>query len=242
MSDGILAVIPARGGSEAIPKKNIALLGNKPLIAWTIEAAQAVPELDRIIVSTDDPQIACIAKQYGAEAPFLRPAEIARSDSPTIEAVLHALDWLADSDRYYPHAVLLLQPTSPFRTAQDISGAVRLFWESRAPAVVSVTVCHPHPFLTFRLDANGCLESLWGKDISHIRRQDLPPVYQLNGAIYLVQTSVLRSARTFLPPGTRPLIMPPERSLDIDEPFDLQIARCIAEKELWKGQSPSQAA
>ncbi|MCS7015068.1 MAG: acylneuraminate cytidylyltransferase family protein [Gemmatales bacterium] len=235
-------MIPARGGSQAIPRKNLASLGGKPLIAWTIEVARSVRDLDKIIVSTDDNEIATIARHYGAEVPFLRPAEISRSDSPTIEAVIHALHWLAQHADYHPELVLLLQPTSPFRTADDIYAALHLMRASHAPAVVSVTMCHPHPFLTFRLDAQGILENLLGKDVSHIRRQDLPPVYQLNGAIYLVKTSTLLREKTFLPAGTRALIMPRNRSLDIDEPLDLMLARCLVEEGLWKESSTLQAA
>lgn len=242
MSEKLLTLIPARGGSQAIPRKNIALVGNKPLIAWTIEAARAVPDLDTIIVSTDDLEIAEVARRYGAQVPFLRPKELAQADSPTLEVVFHALDWLADRRDYHPDLVLLLQPTSPFRSPEDIVTALRLLRDTNAPAVVSVTECHPHPFLTFRLLPDGQLENLLGKDISHVRRQDLPTVYQLNGAVYLIRTSILRSEKTFLPAGTKAFVMPRERSLDIDEPFDLTLARCIAEQGLWKKPLLSEAA
>ncbi|GBD35445.1 CMP-N,N'-diacetyllegionaminic acid synthase [bacterium HR36] len=242
MNAKVLTLIPARGGSQAIPKKNIVPLGGKPLIAWTIEVARRTPELEIIVVSTDSAEIAAIAKQYGADVPFLRPAELARSDSPTIDAVLHALDWLAEHRDYRPEAILLLQPTSPFRSVEDIKAALRLYEESRAPAVVSVTPCHPHPYLAYRIDADGCLEPHWGKEACPARRQDLPHLYYLNGAIYLVKATVLLAEKTFLPRGTRALIMPPERSLDIDEPFDLMLARCIVEGNLWREPSRSEVA
>ncbi|MCS7166160.1 MAG: acylneuraminate cytidylyltransferase family protein [Gemmatales bacterium] len=237
-----LAIIPARGGSQGIPRKNLALLQGKPLIAWTIEAARAVPELDTIVVSTDDEEIAAVASHWGAWVPFRRPAKLAQADSSMIDVVLHALEWLAEHHNYRPDLVLLLQPTSPFRTVQDILNALELMRRVDAPAVVSVTPCQPHPFLTFKIDRQGHLEQLWQENISNVRRQDLPPVYQLNGAIYLIKTPILLQQRSFVPRGTYALVMPRERSLDIDEPFDLILAQVIAERELWRKPSTSQAA
>jgi CMP-N,N'-diacetyllegionaminic acid synthase len=238
----ILALIPARGGSVSIPRKNLAVLGSMPLIAWTIIQAKHVAELDRIIVSTEDVEIAETAKKYGAEVPFMRPKELAQSDTPTIEVAFHALDWLESNESYFADAVLLLQPTSPFRTAADIKQAIGLLSTENCPAVVSVTPSHPHPFLAFRVNNRGCLDQLWNYDINQARRQDLPDAYYLNGAIYLIWTDVLRRCKSFIPPGTKALIMPRERSLDIDEPFDLLIARALLEAESWEKKSRLPAA
>jgi len=237
-----LALIPARGGSVSIPRKNLAVLGNMPLIAWTIVQAKHVADLDRIIVSTEDVEIAEIAKKYGAEVPFMRPEELAHSDTPTIDVVFHALNWLESNQSYFADAVLLLQPTSPFRTDADIKQAIGLLRTEKCPAVVSVTPSHPHPFLAFRVNSCGCLEQFWNYDINQARRQDLPDAYYLNGAIYVIRTDVLRRCKSFIPPGTKALIMPRERSLDIDEPFDLLIAHALVEAESWKNKSMLPAA
>jgi len=183
-----------------------------------------------------------VAGQYGAELPFIRPTTLAQNDSPTLDVVLHALDWLEANEYYKPDAVLLLQPTSPFRLAADIERAIDLLITCKCPAVVSITPSHPHPFLAFRLTRSGSLKKVWRHDIGHVRRQDLPETYHLNGAIYLIRTPILRMHRTFLPKGTKALVMPRERSLDIDEPCDLLIARAIVEGELWQNMCGSQAA
>ena len=133
----ILGLIPARGGSKALPHKNIRQFAGKPLIAWTIETALACPMLDRTIVSTDDPEIADVSRHWGAEVPFLRPAELARDDTPGIEPVLHAVRWLGENEGYRPDYVMVLQPTSPLRTTEDIEAAIQLARDRQADGVVS---------------------------------------------------------------------------------------------------------
>lgn len=201
-----------------------------------------VSRIDRLIVSTEDYEIAEVASRYGAELPFIRPTTLAQNDSPTLDVVLHALDWLEANEFYKPDAVLLLQPTSPFRLAADVERAIDLLITRKCPAVVSITPSHPHPFLAFRLTRSGSLRKVWRHNISHVRRQDLPETYHLNGAIYLIRTPILRTHKTFLPKGTKALIMPRERSLDIDEPYDLLVARAMVEGKLWQTMCGSQAA
>ena len=224
----LLGVISARGGSKSIPRKNIVDLAGKPLIAWTIEAALASGVMARLIVSTDDAEIAETARQYGAEVPFLRPAGLARDDTPGIDPVLHAVRWLEEHEGYRPTWVMLLQPTSPFRTAEDIRGAMRVMEERRADAVVSICEVEHHPFWMKQVLDDGRLASLLTLDRAYPSRQELPPAVALNGAIYLVRRDVLLAQRTFYTEHTYGYVMPRERSLDIDTPWDLYLAQIIA--------------
>jgi len=219
----VLALVPARGGSKGIPGKNIIPLGGKPLIAWTIEAATAVDAIDRLIVSTDDEAIARVAQDYQCEVPFMRPAELAADDTAGIDVVLHALDELDHFD-----IIVLLQPTSPFRTAAHIDGAMRLLMEQRAPSVVSVAQSAKPPEWLYYTDDNGRLEPMLKGREDLSRRQDSKPVFYLNGAIYVARTEWLREQGGFVGDDTVAYVMPAESSIDIDEPWDLQLAAAIA--------------
>ncbi len=229
MEHDILAIIPARGGSKSVPGKNIAMLGGKALIAHTIETARKAKRVDRVIVSTDVQEIADVAVAAGAEAPFLRPAELARDATPGIAPVLHAVNWLAENDGYRPELVVMLQPTSPFRTAGDIDAAIRLACERDADAVVSVCPAPKHPFWMKTITADGRLADMLLSDCSYSRRQDLPEAYCLNGAIFLARKRVLMEKRTWYTDKTFAYVMPEERSLDIDTAWDLHLARLIVE-------------
>ena len=220
----VLAVIPARGGSKGVPGKNIRPLAGRPLIAWTIAAAGHAPELDRVIVSSEDPAIIAIAKEWGGDAPFIRPTELARDDTPGIAPVLHALDALPEKYDY----VVLLQPTSPLRTGADISAALKICVEDNAPACVSVSSPHHAPWWMFSLSDSRRLQPLFPKDALPTRRQDMPEVYALNGAVYVAEVGWLRETRSFLTPETAAYVMPLERSLDIDTELDFRIAEAVA--------------
>lgn len=222
----ILALITARGGSKSIPQKNITLLAGKPLIAWTIESALR-SSLHSVVVSTDDEEIAKIAKNWGAEVPFMRPAELARDDSPHILVIIHALQWLERYKNELYDYVLLLQPTSPFRSVADIDNVIQLALERNADSVVSVCPAETHPYLTKILAADGHLEDFTSKPGGYLRRQDLPPVHAINGAIYLVRRGVLLNKKTYYTENTFAYVMPPERSFDIDTPWDLYLADLI---------------
>jgi len=226
----IVALITARGGSKSLPRKNVQLLGGKPLITWTIRAALDSAIFARVIVSTDDEEIARISRQYGADVPFLRPTELARDDSPHIIAGKHALNWLRNSAQLYPEYVMLLQPTSPFRTVGDIIAAKNLAEVHNAIAVVSVVEAKPHPSKTYRLTSDGTLADFVPTTLAYRRRQDLPPAFADNGAIYLNRSDSLLRDGTFIPPGTIPYVMPAERSIDIDTPWDLVLANLA-----WRG-------
>ena len=223
----IIAFIPARGGSKSIPKKNLALVGGKPLIAWTIEAALHSKHLDEIIVSTDNEEIAECAQRYGAEVPFLRPQELAADTTLTIDVALHLINWYQAEHHNNPDYLLTLQPTSPFRTTQDIDNAITVALTKEPDAVVSVYPADPHPYLTKIITDNGMLSNFIQTDKEYLRRQDMPPAYALNGAIYLNKVESLINDRSFLPENTLAYVMPAERSLDIDDHWDLKIANMI---------------
>ncbi len=223
----VFGIVPARGGSKGIPGKNLAPLGGKPLIAWTLKAAAQSHALTRLLVSTDDPQIAEAGRRWGAEVPFLRPAELATDETPTIPVLTHALEWL--ETQYSPADwVVCLQPTSPFRTSEDIAAAVDLAVAHDADAVVSVAAATPHPVWTKRLLPDARLAPLVEEFPGATRRQDLPPAYAPNGAIYLARPAVLRQLNTWYTDRTYGYCMPQERSLDIDTPWDYYVAKLVA--------------
>lgn len=228
----ILGLLTARGGSKGLPRKNILPLAGKPLLAWSIDAALKSGVVDRVILSTDDQEIASTGLQWGAEVPFMRPADLAGDGAPHIPVVLHALDWLSRNDAFIPDLVLLLQPTSPLRSADDICAAVSLYQSQRPQAVVGV--CEPvhHPWLIKTMDHNGWLKDLVVKPGGYLPRQQFPAVYAVNGAIYLVETGVIRDLQTFIPPRTLPLVMTAERSVDIDTVADLEYAEYLLQKEI----------
>lgn len=222
-----VGIVPARGGSKGIPGKNLKLVAGKPLIAWTIETAFAATMLDRVIVSTDSSEIAAVARRYGAETPFIRPAELAQDDTSGVAPVLHAAQWLAENEGYHPDLIIVLQPTSPLRIPADIDRAIELACEKQADAVVSVAPVEAHPYWMKRRDHDGRITDFMNVDQPIERRQDLPELYVLNGAIYLARREVLMERETFYTDNTFSLIMPIERSLDVDSPWDLYLADLI---------------
>lgn len=191
----ILGLITARGGSKGIPGKNIKELAGKPLIAYTIEAAKKSGVFDRLILSTDDEKIAHVAKQYGCEVPFMRPAELAQDTTPHLPVIQHAVQWLSRSDNYVPEFVMLLQPTAPLRQPWHIREAVEFFKKTSPDSLVSVSEVpgHHNPHWQFHVDKNGRLVIFTGEKFSDIikRRQELPKTYTRNGAIYLFKTDLL---------------------------------------------------
>jgi CMP-N,N'-diacetyllegionaminic acid synthase len=224
----VVAVIPARGGSKAIPRKNVVAVGGRPLIAYTIEAARAARSVDRVIVSTEDAEIAEVARAWGAEVPFMRPSELARDDTPGIDPLLHAAEWLCDHGGA-PAYVLLLQATSPLRRADDIDAAVALAHEHDAEAVVAVTPMHHHPYWCKILGPDGRLSDAFPAAPGYVARQALPSMMAIAGALYLVKTDVLRSRRTFYTDRTYGYVLPAERALDIDTPWDLHVFEALVQ-------------
>ena len=213
-------MIPARGGSKGIARKNVREIAGKPLIQWTIESALN-SRADAVVVSTEDEEIASVARDAGAEVPFMRPEELAADSTPGIAPVLHAIDQLPAYD-----AVMLLQPTSPLRTAQDIDAVLDLAQSGRHVSVVSVSEPDHHPAWTYRLDEAARLVPLMGETPA-ARRQDLPPIFSLNGAIYFAVCDWLRTGKRLVAPETLGYVMPRERSIDIDTVLDWRIAEML---------------
>lgn len=215
----VLAVIPARGGSKGVPGKNILPVGGRPLIGWTIAAARESVHVDRTIVSTDDEAIMAAARDEGGEIPYRRDSWLATDVATSVDVVLDALERCPGYD-----IVVLLQPTSPLRTASDIDAALKSMIDRQAPSCVSVCEAAEHPWLMFREDGAGRLGAYCAPpEEASLRRQDLPPVYVLNGAVYAVEAARLAATRRFFIAGeTVPYVMPIEKSHDIDTWDDLR--------------------
>ena len=214
-SKSVLAIIPARGGSKGVPRKNIRDVAGKPLIAWTIQEAKKSQYIDRLVVSTDDQEIADIAVQWGAEVPFLRPAELAQDDTPGIAPVIHMLTTIQPSY----NLIVLLQPTSPLRTVKDIDAAIIELVARSAKACVSAVEPDKSPYWMYTMNSAGCLVPLLEGDYSC--RQDIPPVYALNGAVYVAEVPWLLKSKSFVTEETVAYVMNKERSIDIDTETDL---------------------
>lgn len=233
----VLGIIPARGGSKAIPGKNLAPLGGVPLLHWT--AASALGSgLTRVVLSTDDAMIADAGRAAGVDVPFVRPAELATDAAASIDVALHALDAVSTADAPYD-AVMLLQPTTPFRTSADIDAALTLLEHSGADSVISVVdVGGHHPARMKRVVDGRLMDPPYAETVENQPRQQLEPLVIRNGAIYLTRIAVLRRA-SFRGEDSRALTMSAERSVNIDVPLDLLLARAIVEAGLVPPPSPA---
>lgn len=225
-SSGIaLALIPARGRSRGLPGKNLAKIKSRTLIAIAVDTARETGRFDSVVVSSDDDGILAEASQAGATA-LRRPPHLATDDAKTIDVVRHALT-------AYSHVefVVVLQPTSPLRTASDVEACLMtLSTQPEIPSVTTVTsLAHPSSW-EMRVEKDGSLQPVHGWNNLHARRQDAVTSYRINGAVYAVRASVLESSENLIGPGTRAVVMPPERSVDIDSGYDLILARCLAER------------
>ena len=227
----ILAVITARGGSKGIPQKNIKMLLGKPLIAYTIKVALQSKTLNRTIVSTNDETIAHISKQYGAEVPFLRPQHLATDTATSLSVLQHAVRYLEEKEDYLADIIVCLQPTSPLRSAEDIDQAVNLCLSTGSDSVVSLCQAEHHPYWMKKVVAGRIYPLMEVDDEKYQRRQDLPPVYQLNGAIRVIKRNILLEEERMAGDNTLAYIMPQERSIDIDTPIDFKIAELILRGE-----------
>lgn len=213
----ILGLIPARGDSKGAHRKNIRPVGGLPLLAWTANAALASRYLDEVVVSSEDREIIETALTHGCSTPFVRPDSLALDDTSAIDVALHALDALDTRFDY----LVLLQPTSPLRTSEDIDTALEICEINAALACVSVAVAEKSPWWMYLTSEDGFLVPLMGESPSPARRQDSRTVYVINGAIYVARCEWLRENRTFVGKGTVPYVMPQDRSLDIDTEEDL---------------------
>ncbi|HEY0714193.1 MAG TPA: acylneuraminate cytidylyltransferase family protein [Polyangia bacterium] len=232
----VLAVIPARGGSKGLPGKNLRAVAGIPLIGHAIRCAQRVPGIARIVVSTDSPEIAAVARDFGADGPFLRPAELSGDNAPTVAALQHALAFVeAEEGRHYG-ALLLLEPTSPGRLPEDIEGTFALL-QARpdVDGVVGCSVPHFNPYYVGVIEREGVLAPAIPRPAGLTRRQDAPPFLRINGAVYLWRRDFLASAPADWTVGRHvPFVIPDSRAVSIDELADLLICEAMIEKGQWQ--------
>jgi CMP-N-acetylneuraminic acid synthetase len=217
----VLAIIPARGGSRGIPKKNIVPFGGKPLIAWTIHAARAVPAIDRVVVSSDSDEILDLSARWDAE-PLKRPSQLSTDSAESLPVIKHALEVLAKE--IDPGVVVFLQPTSPLRTGDDLLRALDIFLGSDADGLISVYRVDNKFLKSFFLDESGYLKGIANNEFPFMDRRLLPPIYMPNGAIYLFRRGFLNGAESLFSEKMIAFEMPAERSIDIDTPDDLKAA------------------
>ena len=222
----ILARVPSRGGSKRLPGKNIKLLGGKPLINWTIEVAQGIPEICEILVSTDDPAIALVAKEAGANVPWLRPEVLSTDQATSVDVALHALDW-HEAEYGIVDGLLLLQPTSPFRTQATIKHGIELYKSNDYQPVIGVSPVRDHPMWTFKMK-NGYLVPFLEHNGFGVRSQNLETAFVANGSFYLISPEELRREKSFIGKWTLPLIIEsPNEGIDIDTEWEFNLAQTV---------------
>ena len=230
----VLAVIPARGGSKSIPRKNLAEVGGRPLISYVIEAARNAGRVDRVVVSTEDDEIARVARDWGAEVPFRRPDELATDDVSIIPVVRHAMQEM-DQIGFRSDAVISLQPTSPFLEGEDIDRTVLKLEETRADSVVSVQpIAHEHPFWVKGLEGDRVVPFNEYTNESYLQRQDLPPAYIFDGGIFARTRSLLEgwSGRDFcLGPDVRAIVLGGWKSVHVDDELHLELVRVMMKRK-----------
>lgn len=222
----VVAVIPARGGSKGIPRKNIKDLNGKPLIAYTIEAALKSRYIDRVIVSTEDLEISEISRSFGAEVPFLRPSELAQDDTPGIEPIIHAINYLFNQENYSFDYVMCLQCTSPLRNTNQIDEAICEIYSKDADSAISVCESEVNPYW-MKIIKDGKIDDFIKDNKFYARRQDLPVVYRLNGAIYIGKIEIILNNKNWYTDNTLPIIMDRITSIDIDDEIDFKFAEFL---------------
>lgn len=223
-----IAFIFARGGSKGLPGKNIRPLGGKPLIAWAIGHALAVKRIARVIVSTDCQEIAAVAREYGAEVPFIRPAELARDDSPEWLAWRHALNYLFESDSVMPDAMVSVPTTAPMRLPEDIENCLDEYQKGDVDTVITVTDAHRSPYFNMvKIHADGTVGLVIPPKSALARRQDVPQVFDMTTVAYVVRPEFVISHSAVFEGRVRHVHVPVERSLDIDTALDFRIAECL---------------
>lgn len=228
----ILGVIPARGGSKSIPYKNIALLNGKPMLAYTIEAAQKSRCLTEFLVSSEDPKIIAVARQYGAPVPFVRPAQLATDEAPSLPVVQHAVREMEALKNLTYDIIVLLQPTTPLRRPEDIDAAIEKLVATGANSVVSVCdVGAYHPARMRQIIDDRLVELPVREPKEMLRRQDLPPVYIRNGAIYAVKRNVVMLQNSMIGKVCRPYIMPDDISVNVDSKLDFLMAEILLRQQ-----------
>jgi len=221
---GTVAIVPARGGSKGIPRKNLCPVLGRPLLHYSVMAGLGASSVDRVVVSTEDAEIARVAAGMGAEV-LDRPAGLATDEAPTIDVVLHALDAL-EAQGQTVGAVVLLQPTSPLRTAADVDAAVGLWREGGCDSVVSVAMSDHPPQWSFTIEG-GLLRPLFEDKFLRMRRQEVPATYRTVGAVFVASRDTLRRHHGFYGGRVRPYVMPKERSVDVDTELDLALVELL---------------
>jgi CMP-N,N'-diacetyllegionaminic acid synthase len=227
----ILCIIPARSGSKGIPGKNTKPLCGKPLIAYSIEQALKTEFIDRTIVSTDDEMIAKISRDFGAETPFIRPAQLATDGASTLDVLLHTIEWCKTNENLFYDIILLLHTTSPLRSIGDIRKCIEILVDQNADNVFSVTPASNNPYFNM-VEAKEDNRVALVKEGDFSSRQSAPPVYDMNSSIYTWWADRLVKKKSLYLKKTRIHIMPRERSIDIDEPLDFRIADLIMKESL----------
>lgn len=227
-----LGIITARGGSKGLPGKNLRPLAGKPLLTWTMEAAKAAQCLDEIMVTTDSEEIARVAREFGVNVPFIRPAELATDEALSNDVVYHALKYYEDQLQRSLDYFILLQPTSPLRTAPDIDNAAAYLMEKQARAVISVSVEEHNPAMRGELPEDMSLHGFIKHELKNTRRQAMPTQYQINGAIYIGETQLFLQDRDLTPDvSSYAYEMEQRRSIDIDSQLDFDIAECLLKSQ-----------
>jgi N-acylneuraminate cytidylyltransferase len=232
----VIAIIPARGESKAVPRKNIRTLLGKPLIAYSIQEAIKSKFIERIIVSTDDEEIAKIAEAYGAEVPFIRPSELGGDDITDLPVFQHALRWLSDNESYKPDIIAHLRPTAPLRTAKHIDSGIEMLIKSDADAVRSVCLAPKHPYKMWRFEDHTLCpflsESICGKEAYNMPRQQLPDAFIQNGSIDITRWNTVMAKNSMTGERILGMLMQENESVNIDTEIDLMIAEIILRLKL----------
>lgn len=223
-----VAIIFARGGSKGLPGKNIRLLGRKPLIAWSIEHALAIKRIVRVIVSTDSEEIAKVARQYGAEVPFIRPSELAKDDSSEWLAWQHALRYLTEETGLLPEVLVSLPTTAPLRLAIDVENCLDEYAKGNAETIITVTDAHRNPYFNMvKTNKDGTVAIVNSMSSNISRRQDAPKVYDMATVCYVVNPKFVIDNNTIFEGRVKAIHIPPERAIDIDTLLDFQITESL---------------
>jgi CMP-N,N'-diacetyllegionaminic acid synthase len=230
---GLLILVPARAGSKGLPGKNLLRLGGAPLLTWTARAIEAAGLPARAILSTEDAGIAAVGRAAGLEIPFVRPSSLARDDTPMVDVVEHAVTWMEQEARYPVSAIMLLQPTSPFRRSCRLREAMTLLAQPGTDGVIGVDTMLRTPNLLFREGAGGLLQPL-GPWEGRILRQEIPPMFTPNGTMYLITRESFRRSRSLFPERLRALPTSRVEAIDIDTPEDWELAIAVVASGLVK--------
>lgn len=228
MKHKYFGIIPAREGSKGIKNKNIQLIGNKPMIQYTFEASRNASKVNCVILSSDDKKIISLARRFDIKVPFIRPTSLAQDDTPAAKVITHALEWYKEEYHDCPENLILLQPTSPFRTGEDIDNAIERYESSQKDSLISVCPVSQHPSECLTISDSDELKFInIGHNLNLMRRQLYKKCYFIDGAIYICKTSKFLENETMFNSSSEIFILPKSHSIDVDDWFDLLIARAI---------------